>query len=391
MKTNANLFKEIPKHIGTGICLYGELSSDIQSWIDFHNLKFEKLGEFTNIFFPDNFDVENAFLSEESYKYVDGFSPNLNKHLHLGHVSNFVIAKALQKLGVGNSFIANLGDTLEGEVSKEEALKTYQELCEVFDYKVNKIFFASHFKCSDEVLCDGTGEYTGTKTFKVGDKEIVGVKSSGATSYFYQDYALASQLDAKTLYLTGFEQKEHFNNLKVVFPQIEHLPLGLVTVKNAKMSSRAGNVIMFSDILESLKQKFGDDNKLVWNVLAGYILKSVPGSIKNIDMSQLDNVKQSHGLYLSYTLAKLKSAGLKIKEVSNFHSTMLKLKALKAKNNLSPNVLFEGLIEQAKTISGLYEKHHINGHPENHVIFEPLAEDLLLGMKKLGLFDVDKV
>ena len=391
MKINVNSLKDIPKHIGSGLCVYGPLSSEIQSWVEFHNLQTHKSGDFTNVVIPDDFDVENAFECSQPYEYVDGFSPNLNKHIHIGHVSNFVLAKALQKLGVGKSFIANLGDTLEGEVNKDEALNAYYELCKTFDYKVDKVFFASQFKCPEDMLTDGSGEYAGTKTFKLPEKEIVGVKSNGATSYFYQDVALASELKAKTLYMTGFEQKEHFQNLKAMFNNIEHMPLGLVTVNHEKMSSRVGNVIMLSDVLESFKQKFGDDKKLIWNVLAGYILKSVAGSVKNIDLNQLDNVKQSHGLYLSYTLAKLKSAGIKVKEIKDFHSPLLKLKMLKAKHNLSPNVLFEALVEQAGKISNLYEQYKISGHPENHQFFENLAEDLLFGMKKIGLFDIEKV
>jgi hypothetical protein len=42
-------------------------------------------------------------------------------------------------------------------------------------------------------------------------------------------------------------------------------------------------------------------------------------------------------------------------------------------------------------INNLYGKHKIEGNPENEVMFSTLKEDLELGMKKLGLFLVDKV
>ena len=74
-------------------------------------------------------------------------SPNLNKHLHIGHFSNFVLAKSFQTLEVSEQYISILGDTLSGDVAKEEALEKFKEYCEKFDYKVDKVFFASEMKC----------------------------------------------------------------------------------------------------------------------------------------------------------------------------------------------------------------------------------------------------
>jgi arginyl-tRNA synthetase len=391
MKININILKEIPKNFGSGLCVYGKPSEEVSSWINYHNFETELSGSFTNIIIPEDLDINTAFYINEQYEYIDGISPNLNKYTHLGHISNFVLAKTFQKLGIGKQFIANLGDTLEGNVKKEDALKVYQEICNTFDYKIDKIFFASELEYTGELLENGQGEYEGTKIFNINDKKLVGIKSNGATSYFYQDVALASILNSKTLYMTGLEQGEHFKSLKILFPNVEHLPLGLVMVKGEKMSSRLGNVILFSEIIDMFKEKFGDNDKLVWNVLAGYILKSIPGTNKNIDLDQLDNVKMSAGLYLSYTLAKLKSAGLVVNDISDFNSVFLKIKTLKAKNSLSPNILFEALVEQAKKISGLYELYQIKGNDDNQKMFNPLAEDLLFGMKLLGLYDIDKV
>lgn len=392
MKISVQNVKETPPKMDWGLCVFGAPNQKITEWIDFHQFETELSGPFTNIIIPEGFDLHKCFEDIEPFEYLDGFSPNLNKHLHLGHVSNFVLAKAFQKMGISKQIIANLGDTLEGEVNQQEALKTFYNHCQRFDYNIDKIFFASQLQLSDSLLLkDGTGDYLGTKIFSIGDQQIVGIKSSGDTSYFYQDVALAQILKGKTLYLTGFEQAEHFTNLKILFPEVNHLPLGLVAVKGKKMSSREGNVLYFNEILDLLKEKLGDDDQLIWNVLAGYILKSTPGTIKNIDLDQIDNVRQSAGLYLSYTLAKLKSAGLAILNNDYFISNELQYKALKAKQTLQPNILFSGLINVAKKISQLYEKFIIRDNPTNQKIFEPLAADLALGMKQLGLFEINKV
>lgn len=390
MKLNVKNIKEIPGQYADGqfgVCIYGEAPDNIKEWIKFHNLKTSPSVLYTNIFLEG--DLLKLFEDKLAYDYVDGFSPNTNKHLHLGHISNLVLAKSFQSLGIGKKFIANLGDTLTGEVSKKEALKEYYKICAKFEYNLDKVYFASEL--NDELeLVDGINDYEGTKIFEIGDKKIVGKKSSGATTYFYQDVCLAKKLNASTLYLTGAEQSEHFGLLKEMFPSIDHLPLGLVTLNGKKMSSSEGNVILFSEVLNILKEEFEDD-KLAWNVLCGYILKSAPSSKKNINLDNLKNPKESQGLYLSYTLAKLKSAGLEIEEKTKFNDIELNFKLLKAKNLLQPNVLWAGVYKKAVTLSLLYEHYKIKDVPENHKIFAKYAEDLLLGMKLLGLFNIDKV
>lgn len=374
------------------LCTFGQPNDTITEWVQHHGFQTAPSGPFTNIIIPEGYPLEDCFETTEPFAFVDGFSPNLNKHLHLGHASNFVLAKALQKLGIGQQFIANLGDTLDGEVDKKTALQTYLNHCNTFNYQIDAIFYASELHIEDSsLLKDGTGDYKGTKVFEIEGNNVVGLKSTGETTYFYQDVALAETLTAPTLYLTGFEQAQHFKLLHTLFPTVHHLPLGLVMLNGKKMSSREGNVLFFDELLDLLKEKLGDNLPLVWNVLAGYILKSAPGTIKNIDLDQIDNVKQSSGLYLSYTLAKLKSAGLTIDSIDSFNSTELQFKALKAKETLQPNVLFEGLVGLAKKISQLYVQLTIKDNSKNQAKFAPLAADLALGMKQLGLFEVNEV
>lgn len=392
MKITILDIKEKPKKLGEGFCIYGELSDKLKSWINHWDLNTTQTGPYTNIDIPKEYNLLDLFETNEPYSYIDGFSPNLNKHLHLGHISNFAIAKAFQKMGVGKKFIANLGDTLTtGTVEKEEAFTSYLDICNKFDYHLDEIFMASELKDNTLLLKDGEGEYENTKIFELSDSKVVGIKANGNTTYFYQDVVLAKKLNDKTLYLTGFEQEGHFKNLKELYPHINHLPLGLVLVDGKKMSSSAGNVILFSEIIDILKKSLGDNEKLIWNVLCGYILKSKPDSIKNIELKNLNNVKESQGLYLSYTLAKLKSAGLEIIKQKDFNSQSLSFKLLKAKSLLQPDILFGALVDLAKEISVLYVKHHIKDNEENKKIFEPLAQDLLFGMEILGLFDMDKV
>jgi len=392
MKIDINKIKTTPSNFGFNFCVFGKPSDEIKDWCNHWNLQMIESGPYTNIIVNDEFKVSEAFNEPQTYEYIDGFSPNLNKHLHVGHFSNLIIANAFQKLGLGKKFIAILGDTLDGQVDKGDALNSYLKNCNDFGYKVDEIFYASKMELKNKsLLKDGEGDYVGSKVFDLVDEKLVGIKSSGSTSYFYQDVALASQLDSSTLYLTGFEQDNHFKSLKKLFPKTNHVGLGLVLLDGKKMSSSEGNIIYMKDFIDNLMVLFNGDIKLVYNIIAGQILKSAPHTNKSIDTKLIGNPKLSLGLYLSYTMAHIKSCGVSTQKNTSFYSKELEFNELKSKVNLSPNLLFESLVNHCKKINKLYETHYIKGNEDNIKIFSDLISDLELGMSKLGLFSVDKV
>lgn len=396
MSTDSNVFKVIPANLGMGFgfCVYGEVNQEIMDLAEGFNLKIDKGEKYTNFYPTSETDFTKMFF-EKKFKYMDGFSPNLNKHLHIGHFSNLVLAKAFQSLGVAESSVSILGDTLKGDVNKEEALEKFKEYCEKFEYKVDKIYFASEMKYSGK-LKDGEGEYEGTKIVEAGEEKVVVIKKEGSTSYFYQDMALASLLNDETLYLTGYEQDNHFKTLKNIFPHVNHIGLGLVKLQTkdgvtGKMSTRLGNVIFMADLIEDLKKEFDGNEKLCYNIFAGYILKNNPGSDKVFSMDTIKNPKNSPGLYLSYTVARLKSAGVEVECKNDFMKPELIYNFAKSKSTLNQTHLFNALVELCKEINNLYITHQIMGNEENKKMFSLLLTDLVLGMKKLGMFEVDKV
>lgn len=392
MKLNINKIKQTPSHLEFGFCQYGELTNEVKEWVTYWNFKTEQSGPFTNIIIPTNQNLFECFEIPTPYEYVDGFSPNLNKELHIGHFSNLVLANSFQKLGVGKNFISILGDTLSGEVSKELALQKYKEYCKNFGYEISDIYFASEMKLNDDsLLTSGNGDYSDTKIFEIGNEKIVGIKSDNSTSYFYQDVALAQKLNNSTLYLTGFEQDNHFNSLNQLFPNTNHLGLGLVMLDGEKMSSSKGNVLFLEDFINQLLPKFNNDIKLVYNIIAGQILKSKPNQIKSINLDLISNVKQSLGLYLSYTLVSIKSCGVGIDDITNYQSQKLQSAHIKSIQNLDPSILFSELHNHAKHIMKLKEELYIKGNEENTKLFSKLISDLQFGMNNLGMFSINKI
>ncbi len=393
MKLNINNIKITPPKYGFNFCQYGELSDAVEKWVEHWGFETEKAGPFTNIIVGEDVNMFDIFQLGDPYEYVDGFSPNLNKKLHVGHLSNLVIANAFQNMGIGKKFIAILGDTLStGDTEKEVALELYQKYCNDFGYKIDDIFYASDMMLNDEsILIDGVDNYEGTKVFDTGEEKVVGLKSDGSTTYFYQDVALSQHLNKSTLYLTGVEQAGHFQNLKSLYTHTDHLGLGLVMLDGKKMSSSEGNVIYLNDFINDLKKSFDGNLELVYNIMAGQILNSKPGQKKSIDSKLISNPKLSLGLYLSYTMAHIKSCGVTTKSITEYQSQKLQFAHIKAFSKLSPDILFKELVDHCKEINKLYETHYIKDNPENIELFSNLISDLELGMTNLGMFPVDKV
>lgn len=393
MKLSINKIKIIPQAIGAdfGFCVFGEPTSEVKSWIQHHGFEIAPSGRYTNIKISPSVKMTDIFEIRNPFEYMDGFSPNLNKKLHIGHFSNLVLAQAFKKLGICKNTVSIFGDTLDGAVSKEEALKFINEfIAKNFDYKPDNTFYASTMKYTGSLLVDGTEKYAGTKVFNTGDEKVVGIKGDGSTTYFYQDVVLAETLNSSTLYLTGKEQNNHFRLLHMLFPSVEHIGLGLVKV-GKKMSSREGNVIFMEDFIGDIGAQFEQiDLKLIYNIFAGFILKSTPESDKNIKIEDVSDPKKSAGLYISYTMARLKSAGVNY-VIADTPTQVMEFAFLKAYDNLMPNILFDAIIDLCKEINGLYTQHTIKGNKENEIMFHEKLSQVLWGCEKLGLFLIDKV
>ncbi|MBK7630151.1 MAG: hypothetical protein IPJ23_05530 [Ignavibacteriales bacterium] len=393
MKIDINKIKVVPKLISNGfeLCVYGEPDNDVQVWINNNSFHISSADKYTNINIPSGIKLSDIFLDAEQFEWMDGFSPNLNKKLHIGHFSNLVISKSFKSLGVCKKTVSIYGDTLEGEVKTEDAVLSLNNYQKYFQFIADKSFMASEVKYGGNLLKNGSGDYEGTQIFEIGAEKIVGIKSNGQTSYFYQDVSLAELLNAPTLYLTGKEQSNHFEILKKLFPNTRHIGLGLVKISGLKMSSRMGNVILIDEFIDQVKGSFNDDLQLIYNVFAGFILKSNPEVDKVINLDIINNPKNSAGLYLSYTMARLKSAGCELKPIDYFNSRELEFAYLKSKYNLKPNILFEALVEHCKDINSLYPNFRIQNSSENRKMFELKLSDLIYGCSKLGLFTISKV
>lgn len=397
MKININLFKVSPCYKYIGIHR-NNVTLEINEWFRFHGFELIREGDYINIEIPVN--ITDVFSVKEFSTLMDGFSPNRNKKLHIGHLSNLIIAKALSSLNENTVTIYTVNNV---DGIADEYTVHIKSLMEEFSYEPMDFTLTENtFNLIDEsILIDGKDKFSGTKYIEVNEVKKVCYKQDGSTSYFMEDLPLLYSLSGpfKVAYVTGKEQIEHFDTLKKFAIQylnkdvVNHIPCGHVQVNGKKLSSRDGNVIYAEELIQFVADMFDGNRKLAWNIIAGQILSTRFESDKKLNTDTLDNPKTSVGLYLSYTLARLVSAGIKLD--SNYKSSLSLFVIEQSRSNTSCNTIINHLRYLAQNINMLYDdklNYSIsNGKTEVIELFNKLGSELLYGMKLLGLYKIDKV
>lgn len=265
-------------------------------------------GRYHNYHFtPQNYQWPVPFKDYPDAKIVDGFSPNLNKSLHIGHLRNLAIANAFHKMAPPWwRFVAILGTSL-GVFKKAQ-----QELDRWFD------FLAYHPECHYDALmpCDpeivprkpGTGDKEGTEVHVTADgREIVLFRTNKTPTYSLYDLAFAANVKPD-YYITGSEQVEHFRDLGL---GDKHLPMGLVLgTDKKKLASRRGDALTATEAMDAVKERFDetrDPDKLAWNVLAWNFLHVNRHHNLVFDPDKW-TTPDSPGMYITYTYARMRSA-----------------------------------------------------------------------------------
>lgn len=287
---------------------------------DVTGYRYEQVGRYHNYHFTGkNTRWPVAAVAPGSIVKIDGFSPNLNKLLHVGHLRNLALAKSLETLTQTKN-VALLGKSLgvlpEAEKELEEWFSFINYDPETFsDTEVCEQFSVERYLTTEK----GDGEYTGCTLWQGAKSPVVIRRSDGRTTYAYHDLAFAN-LVGPTHYLTGAEQKEHFENLGL---GSRHLPMGLILSPETgkKMKSRDGNALSAKEALQMVMDCLDstpEAKKLAWNILAWNFLHISRGQDLKFEHEKWSKPDQP-GLYITYTLARLNSA-LKDVEHQSFNN-----------------------------------------------------------------------
>ena len=338
--------------------------------------------------------------------------------------------------------------THEWEMTREWSMQDFYEIYEWLDVKFDHIFYESEVdEEGRKIVIDG--EDKGTFELSEGaigidlDAEDLGffmlLKSDGNTLYSTKDLALAKRKFDKfgvkhSIYVVGAEQTLHFKQVfatlkRMGYSQVDncfHLAYALVMLPEGKMSSRAGNVILFSqlrkEIIESIQSAHLREYSNDWSQqeLDETAQKIAVAAIKYGMLNQ-DSNKQivfsmkdwlisegDTGTYLIYAYVRIRSIGRQIsRKVSSTidfslltHPNEKKLlrqmldfnrTVFNSGEQYRPSLLARMLYEFSKNFSRAYNTCSVK-HAETEqlqvarlLLFHCVAETLLQGLLLLGI------
>jgi arginyl-tRNA synthetase len=174
----------------------------------------------------------------------------------------------------------------DGDPALQALWKETRELCltdmkhifeELGSGDLDKRYFESEveqpgIQIVQQMLADGIAQYSegaiavNLEEWKLG--WFLLLKSTGASLYSTKDIALAYKKKEDypnydtSLYIVGSEQEYHFQQLFKTLEligfdhnKLHHLSYGLVDLKDGKMSSRDGNLVLYEDFRDELLQQ----------------------------------------------------------------------------------------------------------------------------------------
>lgn len=220
--------------------------------------------------------VEQKGVSELMSLYVK-FHDEADEHPELNDEARDWFAKMEQ----GNEEALEIWRVFV-DISLIEYERIYKLLGMEFDYYTGESFYRDKTQNVINLLIDKKllVESEGANIVSLDDYDMPPClisKKDGSTIYATRDLAAALYRKetydfSKCLYVTGLEQKLHFNQVfKVLelmgydwYNQMIHVPYGLVSLKEGKISTRKGQVIYAEDILHEsinkIKQIIQDKN-----------------------------------------------------------------------------------------------------------------------------------
>jgi arginyl-tRNA synthetase len=259
---------------------------------------------------PESYDDLQKSVEDAGPYIIDGFSPNLNKNLHVGHLRQLALAKSIYEMlgATKKKFVAILGAS---QGVYKSATSKLQEWFDFVGYHPEIYYDVLMPKDSDIVvrykdIVEGSPTF-GTELWDGPKGSLIVTRADGRPTYAFADIAFAKTI-GPTHYITGVEQQEHFESLGL---GNKHLPMGLVMGEdNKKMKSRTGDSVTAEEIISQIMSRLDPTDfpkKLAWNVVAWNFLHVA--RTKNVKYEPVEWTKpDAPGMYITYAYARIKSA-----------------------------------------------------------------------------------
>ena len=374
-------------HLGDYGTQFGKLIEGYKRWGSEYNIDENPIDELTKIYIR----INNACKEDESI---------------LEECRN-----NFKKLEDGDPYCVELWQKFR-ELSLKEFQRVYDLLGSKFDSWNGEAFYSD--KMGEVVkLLEDSGKLVKSEGARIIDLEDKGMapciieKTNGSSTYATRDLAAilyrARTYDFdKALYVTSYEQVLHFKQVfetakllgldEKYINGLEHVPFGMVLLKEGKMSTREGNMIKLEDLLNEaisrakviIEEKNPDlENKdeiarkvgigaVIFNDLAQSRVKD-----EIFDWDTILNFQGETGPYIQYTYVRTKSVIEKAGGVPSIEdveakyllddssSKILKLiyefedVLMQVTDKNEPSILSRYLIDVAKAYSNFYNENKI--------------------------------
>jgi arginyl-tRNA synthetase len=270
---------------------------------------------------------------------------------------------------------------------------------------------------------DGAIIYPGEKK---GLHTLVFITSRGTPTYETKDIGLAFLKEEKissdeVIIVTGAEQIGHFKVFLAALDEIapliakkmKHVAHGLLSLSTGKMSSRLGNVITATGLIEAIVEKASEKNpdplvaeQVAIGAIKYMVLRQSPGSNIVFDPEKSLSLEGDSGPYLQYALVRAKSVLEKAVEQKTENSrpespyllerTILHFPevAARAAAELAPNLLTTYLTELAGEWNSFYAQERIvGGEYEAHklMLARAFVNTMTNGLNLLGIPTPEKM
>jgi len=265
------------------------------------------------------------------------------------------------------------------------------------------------------------GEKKSLPAGRQGLHTLVFITSAGTPTYEAKDIGLAFLKEERaksdrSLIVTASEQIGHFKIMLAALGELapllaqktEHVSHGFLRLTSGKMSSREGNVITASQLIEDVIKKANEKNadsliaeQVALGAIKYMILRQSPGSDIIFDSVKSLSLDGDSGPYLQYALVRAKSVLQKTtddkKSAEDSPSEPYLIERLilhfpeiasRAARGLSPNLLTNYLTELAGEWNSFYAKERIvGGEYEEHklMVARAFINTMTNGLSLLGI------
>jgi arginyl-tRNA synthetase len=392
--------------------------------------RYEQAGHFHNYHVTEDNWRWPSLVQPGVVEYkIDGFSPNLNKLLHVGHIRQLAIANALRHIlaEFNPKFVAILGAS---QGVKAQALTDLDGWFEFTGYRP-KIYYDLLLPTDIPIETrDPTPEEIEKKIIDVNRKDDLGgdfdlpkvmdfsngpqimIRSDGRPLYAYYDVVFAKWV-APTHYITATEQKPHFANLDLGH---KHLAMGLVLgADGTKIKSRTGDYMLATEALSQIEERLAAHNggeslrwskEIAWNILCWNFLHAARETNLKFEAEKWVQ-PDSPGMYVTYTYARvLKALGTYPRDIRDNWSGPLsdddvKLLGLaeqyvfyhqQAIAKMDPAPIANFSHELARAMGAAYERERIRGGRDAfYHVMRHAALRLNQCITSLGMFPIEEV